>query len=265
MDVNVKDTQLNKEVAKAAVPISRPPRQREIRALSISPVSVPVDTTTLTVKPRAKSDEQREMRARINDVISTINVAAEATSEIQNLVKSIEGITTQAGNEQISDERRAVLEKEARGLVDEIKKRASLPMRVGSNDESQVRLEIEQTLGKTLEALFPEGADNAFGIEAVSFTPKENIISVRTSIEVAQRRLQELALAIDNAKAEVKATIDTFEVASQNTEASDASIRDVDAALKLAAQTKSTIGTNPESALGSVGQIDKSAANLLGS
>ena len=264
MDVKVKDTQVNKEGAKASTPILQSSRQRDLKPLLVSQVSIPTEAVTLEMKPPKKSHEQRELRARINNVISTINVASETTAEVKKLIKSIDGITLQAQGD-ISDERRTVLENEARGLVAEIKKRAGLALSAPVQDKDQVRLEIEKTLGETLEALFPAGARDAFGIEAIAFTPKENIISVRTSVEVAQRRLEELSQAIENTKHQVKAVIDNLEVAAQNTEAADTTIRDVDAALKLAAHTKSVISANPRSALESVGRISRTAEDLLDS
>jgi chromosome segregation ATPase len=267
MDVNeVKDPQGGVDLTEHSASTAPTARQREIQSLSIKKVSVSAEAVQLDVEARGEHGYSSDMRTRINSIISTINVASEATSEINTLVKSIEGIVQQADDAHISDERRGKLEVEANELVKEIQRKAKVPASIGSaGPDSEVRLEIEQKLGRALEALFPDGARDAFGIGSVSFSPKDMIIDVRTSVEVAQRRIDDLSKAIENAKREVKETMSSIEVAAQNSEAADSSIRDVDAALKLASETRTGIGEHPDFALKSVGHIDKSALDLLGS
>ena len=61
---------------------------------------------------------------RANKIISTINLAQEATAEIGRLVKSVDGIAQQVESGNISKQRREVLESEANDLVSEIKRKA---------------------------------------------------------------------------------------------------------------------------------------------
>jgi len=263
--MDVKEVQNGaKGVAKSQPASPTTSRQRDAQSLTSSKIATTnAEPVTLDVARRNKSNEATELRSRANVVINAINVASEATTEIDKLVKSIDGIVSQASNETISDQRRSILEGEANELVGEIRRRAqSSSHGVRPLAGEEIRFEIEEKLGRSLEVILPSGADEAFGIGNISFNPVDSIINVRTAVAVARNRIEELRSAIDEAKVSVENTVVALDVAAQNSEASQASIRDVDEALKVAATTKIGIAANPEGALQSVGDLT-SALDLL--
>lgn len=263
--MDVKDIVPNKALSRPQVDGKRS-LQRKGSELSSSLTAKNLDSLIITNKKsegaRSSSDRQSS-RSKANDVISAINVADEAAKEIDSLVKSISGIAQQA-SEDIPEPRREILESEARELVSEIRKaseRTSGGLRPLAGDE--IILEVEQELGRTLEVILPDTASEGLGLGEISFTPKDGIINVVKSVAVARERLDELKEAISSAKSNIQSTIDELDVATQNVEASTASVRDVDQALTLASSTRLGISLNPTDALDSFGNLTQSALNLL--
>ena len=64
---------------------------------------------------------------------------------------------------------------------------------------------------------------------------------------------------------EVETAVVALDVAAQNSEAAQTSIRDLDEALRLASNTSSGISQNPEGALKSVSKVNSLMLTLLGS
>ncbi|MCO6430562.1 MAG: hypothetical protein J5J00_06845 [Deltaproteobacteria bacterium] len=240
-------------------------RRSAVALATLIPSNTQNSQRTDRVDTRSRSTAKSEIRARINEVINVTNVAADATTQISNLVKSIDGIVEQAKEDNITPQRRAVLEKEANELVDEIKKAAQSSASNGIRPLTgeKIRLEVEERIGRTLEIMLPDEAKDAFGLGNFTFSTKETIISTIANVKEAERSILKLREAVQEASRSVSETASSVEVALQNLEASEATIRDVDAAIKLAGETKIGIGQDPESALESVGQLDSSALGLL--
>lgn len=212
-----------------------------------------------------RSPSATDLRVKANQIVSVINLAADATDEIRGLVRSIGGILEQAKGDGVSDQRRSILEKEANELVDEIKKTAQSTEAGGIKPLAgdKIRLEIEEKLGKTLEIILPEDATEAFGLGKIRLSTKDTIINTIAHVANAEARLDELRKAVDKGAGDVRSAVTQLEVAHQNNEASQVSLRDVDEALKLATDTGAVIGSDPARALGSVGHFRANALDLL--
>lgn len=238
--------------------------QKPVKALNSSKVEVSAqDSVDKTVQSTNTSNA--EIREKLNSAINVVNLAMEATSEIDNLVKSIGGIVDQAKSESLTPSRRAVLEKEAKELVQEIKRKAEVSSSDGVKPLAgdKIRLEVEEKIGRTLDFVLPDLAKDGFGLGEIGFSRKEAIIQTVTNVEKARKNIQEIKKAVDETMDAVKSTVGTVEVALQNTEASEASIRDLDQAVKLARDTKLGIKSNPVGAMGSLGKLDPKALELL--
>jgi hypothetical protein len=148
--------------------------------------------------------------------------------------------------------------------VNEIKKITNInPLGIESDQADDIRQKIEKNLGKTLEAILPNQDKLGSGIANIDFSTKENILSVRTNIELAKAQVNELKDRINQDKIEIGETIARNEIAESNREASNPSLRDLDQALTLAGKAKNFISTNPEVALASFSSIKNSYTDLL--
>lgn len=189
----------------------------------------------------------------INRVISVVNVATEATTEIEKLVKSIDGIVTQVAEKELPPQRVQALQKEAEGLVAAIQREAGKSAGGGVKPLAgdQVNVELE-SLGKALEVILPSNATSAFGLSSLSFTTKETILRTRATVAEARQQLEKLRASVDKSREIVSSTASEVDVALANGEASGSSLRNVETALKFAGDLTSGISSDPERALGSI-------------
>lgn len=209
------------------------------------------------------SGHPTDPRVITNNIISVVNVANDATNEIGKLVESISGIAELAKDPNLPESRRSVLEKEANQLVDEIRKRASSDSNgVRPLLGDKIRLEVEQKYGKALDIVLPDSAQEAFGLGTISFSKKEAVLDTITSVQQAQERLRQLQEAVHGATQSVRSVVDRMEVGFQNQEAAQISVRNVDHALMLATDMRSSIAQNPQ-AVGVTHNLDASALELL--
>ena len=239
-------------------------RQRRIGSLTNSIACRTPEAVKLDVDGNSRTKKTNDARNKANSIISTINLVQEATAEIGRLVKSIDGIAEQVESGDVSQERREILEAEANDLAAEIKRKAqdsSKSIRPLPADE--IRAEIEEKLGRTLDDIIPAEDGSTFEIGEIKLDMRENIVNVRTSVARAQQRIETLQRTVTKAATQVKEIIDAHDVAAQNSEASQVSIRELDDALNLALETGSRISHSPLEALQSAGSLESTSITTL--
>lgn len=215
----------------------------------------------VTVSRNARIAGNNEARGRVNQVINVVNVAKKATAEISDFLKSINGLVDQA--ESAPEDRRKLLEGEGNEVVDAIRASAKLATASGLRPLAgdKIRIELEETLGRSLDVILPDDAARAFGLSKLQFSTKESIISTRAAIKIAEAQFEELQKSLESVVTEVRSSASDVDVAVQNSESTETSVRDVDKALKLAGDTTAEIVAHPREALGSAGAVN---AGLLG-
>lgn len=241
----------------------RPPEEptKIVKANSgIASLKVDVQAVTVSVHSQPRQAALTEMRARLNDAISITNVAVESTKQIDKYLKSIDGILEQVSDEKVPPQRKEVLEAEANELVKQIKKETKTSAPDGSKPLSgdKIRLELEEKIGKALEVILPDDAKEAFNLGEIRFSAKESILSVRAAVIEAKAKLESLKETVGKTAKSVQDAATIFDVAVQNAEASTSSVRDVDAAISLAAGLGNGIESAPSKALVSHGEPSKS-------
>lgn len=263
MDVKeVRNSQVNQEKIATEKSTTEGKIRKSAETLS---VSAALQSATVNIDSKPRSNSRSELRGKVNEIINVTNVATEATSQISDLVKSIDGIVEQAKAENTTDQRKAILEEEANQLVNEIKKAAlqSADNGVKPLAGGTIRLEVEERIGKTLEVILPDEASAAFGLGKISFSTKDSIISTIASVEAALNSITRLREAVSETAKNIEETVKAVDVAIQNAEASETSVRDLDMALRLASETSVVISKDPDKALSSVGKLNQGALGLL--
>ncbi|MCB0311181.1 MAG: hypothetical protein KDD42_08095 [Bdellovibrionales bacterium] len=212
-----------------------------------------------------ESLKETKVRSGANQLISQMNLSSQAAGEIEDLVKSLDGIVQQATQSELPERRLAALEKEAKELVGKINEVAQTTSASTSTIkvDDDVRAEIEQRIGKTLDAILPDNPDELIGISEISLSPKDSIINTIANVTAARERIEGVRRTIDQTRGAVGAIVAALDVAAQNSAASEASIRDVDQAVELASQARIGIFEDPGAALESVGDLDSRSLGLL--
>ena len=145
-----------------------------------------------------------------------------------------------------------------------LKRLNTQPQTIAVEKEETIRQELEQKLGKSLDAILPKEGAKELNLPTINFSTKENIISVRTNVELAKERVNDLKTAVSNSREKVTSVVTEAEIAVSNEEASHTQVRDLDKALDLAGKMQSRIIANPEKALASFGSEKGDMSHLLG-
>ncbi len=245
------------------------PNQSEGRQVSsgnlISSAPNVADVVDVSIDRKTTNLDNNDLRAKVNAAINVTNVAEEATAEVEKLVKSLEGIVEVANDGSTPNERLGILDKEVKELVSAIgnltKSKSLDGIKPLAGDP--IRLDLEQKIGRTLEFILPDHSKDAFGLEKITVSKKEAIINTIATVEEGRKRLENLKASLDDASKSIRQVVSETEVALLNRESSEASLRDVDSAIKLANQTKRGIGSNPDRALRSTGDLSAVSLKLL--
>lgn len=218
---------------------------------SVSTEAPPKDVVSISELSRREG--QHEVVNKLNETISTLNVAVAGTAKIGNVFDSIEGLVEQAGGASADAQRH--LEVEANQLVDAISTIANSKSENGQKPLAgdTIELQIERSIGKTLTILLPDGAKNSFGLTDISFSPAENILATRNAVARAKAQFEALQGHVYQAVDAVKNTVNTVDVSLQNAEASRVTVRSLQNAIELSTSTSSEISANPEVAIDSIG------------
>lgn len=224
--------------------------QRALSSLSAEKVNI-TRADVVSIASESKGSGSTQERSRVNEIISSLNLVSAATDEIGKLVESVAGIAEQAASDSIEEGRIGVLEQEARQLVGEIQKRTELEVPEGTKPFSgdPIRFEVERVLDETLEVILPEVASDAFGLSGISLSPKESIIRTRVSVEEARVRLDELREAVRQNQDKIGRVLNQLDVAAQNAEAAESTVRSVERALELGNSIRTAVESDPVAAL----------------
>lgn len=220
---------------------------------------------SVTVEIHAGKHASSEAMANLNEAIGVINVASKTVDEIDSYVRGIMGIVEQASEQGIPEPRVGILENEANQLVRAVRDaiKVEAPNGVHPLQGEPYKAELEQTLGKTLEVLLPDLSKDELGLGQIQLTTKDFIVSTRAVVMRSQERVQQLRQALQILTTTIKDTANEVDVAMQNVEASNPSLREVERALSFAGETGLHITKNPKEALGSVGTLSPYSLGLL--
>jgi len=263
VSMKIKDALLTKVPLEVNVTVDSTEASKRVNSDSSN--KTVADSVSLQRPGLTSTSTANDVRLRASSAVSAVTLADEATNSIGSLVSSIEGILEQATIPGISNQRLSVLESEANQLVKAIKLQANQSTDQGVKPLSgdKIRLEVEKELGKTLEFLLPEGATDAFGIGKIQFSPKEAILQTRTTIAEVRQSIERLRSAVDGVQTAVRSNVTALDVALQNREASNTSIRDLDQALKITGQTRQEINRDPKTAIDSFSPKQSGILGLL--
>lgn len=238
--------------------------QRAASALSADSRVIARESAPVKIDSAAPRSPKKDALDAVNKVISAVNVAQEATTEIDKLLKSVDGIVRQASEREPTPQRIDALEREAKELVSEIRKTANNAVSEGVRPLLGEEVEVEiESLDKALELILPEGAGDGFGLREIALSKKDAILQTRVAVALAREQLEGIRGSIDKTKEAVSNVLTTLEVASQNTEAAATTVRDVDQAVAVVGQASLDIKADPKLAIESFKGLQEKSLELL--
>ena len=241
---------------------SSPPVNEQPTTVASQPDRVAEDAGAVAIDVQNHPDAASAARANLNNLISTTNVASNAVEEISKLVHSIGGIVEQAASGKVDPAKIPLLEREANQLVDAIKFTAQVQAPDGSKplggDPITSRWEAQ-----ALEIILPDLSNHELGFGLITLSKSDFVLNTRAAVNRSQEQLRTLQESLKGVSERAQSMMAELDVASQNAEASNASLRDVESALHFAGATRISIAEHPQEALGSVGRLGAFALSLL--
>ncbi|MCB0331294.1 MAG: hypothetical protein KDD70_16605 [Bdellovibrionales bacterium] len=268
--MDVSEVKITKSVD--SVNKTRQSSQRSASELSADKVnstrSEAVRTESVRIDVSERGERNNKTREKANQVIGSLNIVEKTADDLTAIVNALAGITDQASDNSLSESRRQVLDNEAQDLLRAIDERSQVKTSDGARplQGDPIELDIEEfeekELGKALKVILPETSTEQLGLATASVSKVEQILNTRRAIENARNQLEQLRSQVDDSKVAVQKVLERVDIAAQNREASETSIRDVDAALQLTGGLAAGIGANPDEAF-SAAAVAGSSIRLL--
>lgn len=219
-----------------------------------------IDSVKLTTR------QNSEIETNLNKIISASNSAIEATKVVGGFIDSIAGIVELAESKSQSQERLKTLTNEANELIlkleeTEINNTNNLVV----NSESDLINQQIINIGETLSNLLPINniSEKKFGVNLVDFSTLGGIQRAKDNVLKAKEKFDLIQKTTNDASNNLKQVLINLEVAKQNSEASQSSVRDLNEALELADSMSNNIKNNKNDALNSFKEINPKSLDLL--
>jgi hypothetical protein len=209
------------------------------RALSAS--SAEYDELRISIPTRTSTG-----LSKINDIIEATNLATEAVAKLGKMFSGIE----------------QTLNVSANSADFEVVGKESSPRGPAAAGDS-IRVELEETLGKTLEVILPSNVGAASGFDTVHLSPKDLILDTVAKVEAARKGIEELRSKLAFGIGTIQAALSALGSGSTSDTGKSARIRDMEQVWATARETHDEIRARPELALGVIGDIQRNAPALL--
>lgn len=208
-----------------------------------------------------------EIRGRINHVILNSNSVKETTDNIGSIIESLAGLTELAEKSVNDPGRVSVLQKEAETLAKQLDNLApkTTPLNIdeiSSPVNDPVYKKLTQ-LNNALENLIHDEDKKNIGVNLINFSTAEAIVSTRENVLRAQATLEELIAKNSAISKEINVASIEADIALQNSQAANSSVRDLDSALKLAEDMSNYIKNQSKDTLEAVNTLSSRSLDLL--
>lgn len=236
----------------------RPLKVARLSAGKLSQGNLPEDN------PQVTSDQKRDDSCSATSVIEKVEEALQTTQEIGEIFQSIAGIVELADKEITERQKRERLQTEARELASQIEARLERISRTSLNplpEEEQKRKKVEELLREIAE-LTPKSFGEYLSSADINLSSEQEIEATIRKVKRAKERIERLSGIVHETADIMKKAFTLTEIASENSTASEASIRELDEALRIAEETSLHINENPAAALGAIG-LTKESLELL--
>jgi flagellin len=234
------------------------------------------DAAGLAISEKMKSQirSMRQAERNANDGVSLVQVAEGGMNETGNILTRLRELSIQSSSDTIGDTERGFINKEVKGLKEEIDRIArstefngrklldgnqeALDIQVGiNNNDFEDRFKFNaKDLNSTLEALHLSGIDNS---------TKENSQLNLDVLDKAITKVNENRSALGALQNRLQSTINNLGVYRENLSAANSRIRDTDIAEETSELTKNNILSQATvSVLSQANQNSQLALKLLG-
>ena len=223
----------------------------------------------ISEKMRGQIRGLRQASRNAQDGISLIQTAEGALNESHAILQRMRELAVQSANDTNTDADRAELQKEVGALVEELD-------RIGNNTEFDTQQLLDGTFtgkkvhigantGQVLEIAVNDMTASGLGVSGVDIATQTGADSAIATIDTAIEKLSEERSQLGAWQNRLEHTIANLDNASENLQAAESRIRDVDMAQEIMAFTKNNILQQAATAmLAQANMAPQSVLQLLG-
>ena len=229
------------------------------------------DAAGLTISEKMRSQIRGLNQASDNaaDGISLIQTAEGALNEAHSILQRMNELAVKAANDTNQTVDREAIQKEIDALVAEIDRIACTTQFNKKNlingSVTSLKLQVGANQGQGISIKIKSMTASGIGIEDLHMDTFEKAGSAITLIQSAINQLSDQRSALGALQNRLEHTIANLDVASENTQAAESRIRDVDMAEEMVEYSKNNILAQAgQSMLAQANQLTQGVMNLLG-
>ena len=200
---------------------------------------------SISEKMRAQIRGLNQASTNAQDGISLIQTAEGALNETHSILQRMSELATQAANDTNVTADRAAIQKEIDALVKEVDRIANETefneMKLLNGSFTSKKLQVGANEGQTIEFTIATLSAGALSIEALSVGSNGVAGSAITQIHNAIKKVSENRSSLGALQNRLEHTIANVDTASENLQASESRIRDVDMAKEMVKYSKDNI------------------------
>jgi hypothetical protein len=198
------------------------------------------------------SGQQANQYVSLSQAISSVRITSEMIGRVERVVKSFQGVVEQREKEPQAH-RKERLEKEASSLLSALGNEYSIK-------SEKIKIQAEEVLGESLDLILPDLTVDKLGLASVSL--KDTILEIRKKVDQALGAINDAREELATVEKNVRDLVVKSEVARENKEASNASLRDLDSAFGQSSKVAKSIIKQGLNALDAVQEV-KNPLSLL--
>ncbi len=229
------------------------------------------DAAGLTISEKMRSQIRGLNKASSNaqDGISLIQTAEGALNEAHSILQRMNELATQAANDTNTSSDRTAIQQEINALTSELDRIASTTqfntMNLLDGTFSKKNLQVGALEGQKISISIKSMNATAIGVTGLSMSSFTKAGSAMTKIQAAISKISTQRSALGALQNRLEHTIANLDTTSENTQAAESRIRDVDMAEEMVEYSKNNILQQAgQSMLAQANQSTQGVLSLLG-
>ena len=229
------------------------------------------DAAGLSISEKMRSQIRGLNKASSNaqDGVSLIQVAEGALNEAHSILQRMNELATQAANDTNTSSDRGAIQKEINALVSELDRIASTTqfntMNLIDGSFSSKNLQVGALEGQKISISIKAMNASAIGVTGLSMGSFTSAGSAMTAIQGAISKVSAQRSALGALQNRLEHTIANLDTTSENTQAAESRIRDVDMAKEMVEYSKNNILQQAgQSMLAQANQSTQGVLSILG-
>ncbi len=229
------------------------------------------DAAGLTISEKMRSQIRGLNKASSNaeDGISLIQTAEGALNEAHSILQRMNELATQAANDTNTSSDRTAIQKEINALTSELNRIASTTqfntMNLLDGSFTGKNLQVGALEGQNIGISIGSMNAATLGVDSLDVSSNSSAGSAMTSVQAAISKVSNQRSALGAVQNRLEHTVANLDTTSENTQAAESRIRDVDMADEMVTYSKNNILAQAGQAmLAQANQANQGVLSLLG-